>query len=165
MKDNKKKIGFEVWRSVKLGTVKEDEFPEILENRGYKISGEAWEMLEDPGFTVANEETEVNLFKVTLGQLGVKEVKRETTFTRVCKKAKKWGLNMCPAEVGPQLLLQYSDSLEDELIIIAMKPINHRVFYVGYNRFGKYLNCTHPQGIWKRWLPPARNRWVFCLEG
>ncbi len=162
MKD--KKVKFEVWKRIGLGTIKKDEFPEVLKSQGYDISAGAWKILEDPGFRVASEESEVNLVKVRLKQLGFK---KKTTFTQVYKRAEQLGLGMCPPEVGPQLRLQYPDQVPGEWIIVAMKPIQSRVFGVDYNNFGKYLNSVNLQGIiWiKLVTDPARNySWIFLKE-
>ena len=162
MKD--RKVKFEVWREVKLGTVEKDELPEVLKSQGCDISGGAWKILEDPGFRAASKETEVKLVKLTLAQLGFKE---DTSAAEVYERGEELGLKMCPAEVGPQLRLQYPDQVPGERIIVAMKPIQSRVFGVDHNNFGKYLNCVNLQGVWKRrWLAPTGNYscWVFCLK-
>ena len=56
----------------------------------------------------------------------------------ILKKGQEMGLQLCPAEVGPQLRLQYDDQPRDESLFIAMKPINlngwDKIFSVVHNK-------------------------------
>jgi len=154
---------FNVWKTIKLGTgfKTADEFRRALRDGGFRISGWASDILGKPALKAADEETEVDLVKVTVAELGFKEgVRRDQIYER----AKEFGLELCPAEVGPQLRLQYQDQPNGEWILVAMEPIfasdgNPRLFPVGRNDSGLWLS-----GLWS---PPARfwpadRRWVFC---
>ena len=154
---------FDIWKTIKLGTgfKTADEFRRALRDGGFRISGWASDILGNPAFKVASEETEVDLIKVTVAELGFKEsVRRDQIYER----AKEFGLELCPAEVGPQLRLRYKDQPNGEWILVAMEPIfasdgNPRLFPVGRNDSGLWLS-----GLWS---PPARfwpadRRWVFC---
>lgn len=57
------------------------------------------------------------------------------TIEKIFQRAQELGLELCPAEVGPHLRLQYRD---EEYMFIAMKPVSGRngdsyVFYLGTN--------------------------------
>lgn len=111
-------------------------------------------------FMVAAEETEVDLVVVSVAELGFKNgVKREDIYAR----AKELGLGLCPAEVGPQLRLQYADQSGGEWLVIGMEPITGsggslRLFRVGHGDFGLWLggSCGGPDSIWR-----AGRRFVF----
>ena len=74
-----------------------------------------------------------------------------------------WGLELCPAEVGPQLRLQYLDQPEGEWLIIAMNPIcdsdgDPSLFYVRCDGGTRWLSARFgdPGGFWG-----ASHRFVF----
>ena len=154
---------FDIWKTIKLGTgfKTADEFRRALRDGGFRISGWASDILGNPAFKVASEETEVDLIKVTVAELGFKEgVRRDQIYER----AKEFGLELCPAEVGPQLRLRYKDQPNGEWILVAMEPIfasggNPRLFSVERGDSGLWLSgyWSDPDRFW-----PAGGRWVFC---
>jgi hypothetical protein len=64
-----------------------------------------------------------NLVRFRVEQLGLKQ---DATTDEIYKRAKELALEQCPAEVGPQLRLQYTGR---ELFLIAMKQIADRDGY------------------------------------
>ena len=154
---------FNIWRTIKLGTGLKtaDDFRKALKDNGLNISEWANNTLRKPAFTVASEETEVDLVKVTVAELGFKDGARRD---QIYEKAQKLGLELCPAEVGPQLRLQYQDQPNGEWILVAMEPIvgsggGPRVFSVGRrgSELWLYGGWGSPGGFWD-----ADCQWVFC---
>ena len=155
---------FKTWKTIKLGTGLKtaDDFCKTLKDNGFNISGWANDILRKPAFTVAAEETEVELVKVTVAELGFKRgARHEQTYER----AKEFGLELCPPEVGPQLRLQYQDQPNGERILVAMEPIivsdgDPDVFSVERYVSGLWLDgrCWgRSHGFWR-----PGGRWVFC---
>lgn len=75
-------------------------------------------MLEETLFSKEAKKYELVSFSVS--QLGFPS---GATLGEIYAKAKKFGLELCPAEVGPQLRLQYENQPEDEYLRIAMDSI------------------------------------------
>lgn len=155
-------LEFEVWKTIKLGTGLKNaaEFCRILRERRCKISNWANDILGKPEFKVASKEIEVDLVKVTAGELGFKQGARRG---QIYERTKELDLDLCPAEVGPQLRLQYMDQPNGEWILIAMEPFlfsggNLRVFDVERGVSGLWLSvgCGGPDLLWD-----AGRRWVF----
>lgn len=81
----------------------------------------------------------------------------------ICKAAESQGLDLCPAEAGPQLRLQYPDQPNGEWLVIAMEPIKDsgcdlNLFGVGCVGGGRWLRAYYgwPGGFWR-----AGDRFVF----
>ena len=152
-----------VWKTIKLGTDfrTADDFRKALKGNGFNIGDWANDILGKPAFMVATEETEVDLVKVTVAELGFKKGARRN---QIYERARDLGLELCPPEVGPQLRLQYQDQPNGEWILVAMEPIvdsggDPELFYVE----------RHGSGLWlsSRWGNPGRfwlagSQWVFC---
>lgn len=155
---------FKVWRTIKLGTPglkTAEDFRRAIKDNGMKIGDWANDILGQPGFTVADEETEIDLVCLTVAELGFKDgARRDKIYT----EAQKFGLQLCPAEVGPQLRLQYKDQSSGEWIFVAMDPITAsggglRVFRVGRDGRGLWLDGDYgnPGSFWG-----GGDRWVFA---
>jgi len=150
------------WKTIKLGTgfKNADDFRKTIKDCGMRIGDWANDIIGKPEFTVAARETEVDLVKVTVGDLGFKDGARRD---QIYDRAKELGLEVCPSEVGPQLRLQYKDQPLNEWILIGMEPIRASggdlfVFLVEHNDDGLWLLCNYgnPVLVWS-----AGYQWVF----
>lgn len=153
---------FDTWKTIKLGTGLNtaDDFRKAIKDNGCRISDWASDILGKDAFTTTTEETEVELVNVSVAELGFKNgAKRADIYQR----AQEYGLDLCPAEVGAQLRLQYKDQPKDEWLRIAMEPITDSggrlsVFDVGRGGDGLWLDGVsgRPGRFWD-----GGDRWVF----
>lgn len=153
---------FQIWKTVKLRTGFEnvDGLRSAITQLGMNISDWANSMLNRPEFCMATTETEVDLVKVTVAELGFKNsARRDQIYDRV----KELGLEICPPEVGPQLRLQYKDQPMNERLLIGMEPIRSSdgalyVFRVEHYDDGLWLRscCGGPDLVWG-----AGRVWLF----
>ena len=150
------------WKTIKLGTGAKnaDDFRKALKDCGMRIGDWGNDILGKPEFTVIARETEVDLVKVTVAELGFKDGARRD---QIYDRAKEFGLELCPSEVGPQLRLQYKDQPLNEWVYIGMEPIRRSdgdlsVFSVEHLDDGLWLygNCGFPDLVWN-----AVFQWVF----
>ncbi|MBI5420884.1 MAG: hypothetical protein HZA35_01050 [Parcubacteria group bacterium] len=117
------------------------------------VSDYAKAMLKSPLFIPSNKE-EITLVRLTVADLGFKEGAR---YKDIIARAKELGLDYCPAEVGPQLRLQYQDQPSGEWLRIATKPIigpNNipSVFSLGHGVGGLWLDDDWV-GLGSEWYP------------
>jgi len=130
---SKEVVGFPVFKTIKLGTHKStDSLRSSLKDNGNHISN--WGNDIFGNITLAEYETEVTLHVATVKELTGKD---RSVSHEINKAIRSKGYELCPAEVGPQLRLQYLDQPNGEWIRVAMEPIadSHgllRIFYVGY---------------------------------
>jgi hypothetical protein len=144
------------------GKTKDESKKEIKEK--FKLGLYAESMLDNPDFekqlyenTDASREQwilkkpeQLDLIKLTVGALGF--TKNPTT-DELYAKAEEFGLEICPAEVGPRLRIKYSEVFKkeqpmNEYLRVAMKQIagsdgNPAIFSVGRRGDGLWLG-----GIW-----------------
>lgn len=166
VKVSDEKTSFSVWKTIKLGTLKNaDEFRKALKKDGFKIGDWGNDILGKPAFTVSSEEEEIQLANVSVADLGFKN---GANYGDICAKAKALGLELCPNEVGPQLRLQYKDQPKGECLRIAMKPITDsdgdlNIFSVGHDVVlwldGNYGSYGISDNFWN-----ASSRFVFRLR-
>lgn len=144
----------QVWRTLKLGTGLKtaDDFRKAIGDNDMRLRDEGSDILEKPEFTAATEPCEVDLVVMSVKDLGFKG---DARYDQICAKAKELGLDLCPAEVGPQLRLQYSDQKRGERLIIAMETIRGShgdlgVFSVGHGGSGRWLGAYvgNPDSVW-----------------
>lgn len=153
---------FSVWKTVTLGTglLTADPFRQAITQVRNRISDWADRTLGRPAFTVATQEIELDLVNVSALELGFTQ---STTRREIYARAIERGLELCPAEVGPQLRLQYQDQPLHEWLLVGMEPIADavgflNVFYVGHYEDGLWLcrHSGHPDSVCS-----PDTRWVF----
>ncbi|MDZ7798600.1 MAG: hypothetical protein U5L76_03185 [Patescibacteria group bacterium] len=143
---------FSVFKTIKLGNKDTESLQRAIKNAGMKISDWSRDIMSKPTFTLANSETTVELFTATVAELGFSG---HTCFNNICTRIRELGYELCPAEVGPQLRLQYPDQPSNECLYIAMESITDsdgdlELFYVGHGAYGRWLstNCGLPDFVW-----------------
>jgi len=104
------------------GTTKEELFRQ-LEGRGIHISNYARDMLNSPDFTTGKKSESADLVRLTVNDLGFP---KGATTNEIYRKAEELGLELCPAEVGPQYRLKYTNQPMNEWLRIGMKQITDR---------------------------------------
>lgn len=108
-----------VWKTIKLGTHKTtDALKKALMDKGRCISNLAADILAK--VTVSPTEAELDLVVVSVAELGFKD---GALYEDICGRAQEFGLELCPAETGPQLCLQYYDQPLGEWVRLALKAI------------------------------------------
>jgi hypothetical protein len=151
---------FATWKTVKLGTHKSvKDLSKALTDGGFRIGDYAAQIFKKTA--IAEIETHIELVLVTVAELGfTKATRRDAIYDR----AKELGLDLVPAEVGPQLRLQYTDQPLNEWMVMAMEPIADsdgrlRVFFVEHDDDGQWLHALYgyPDGMWY-----PDDRWVFA---
>jgi hypothetical protein len=108
-----------IWKTVKLGTCKTPEQYRAtlsLANRSLTLGAD--EALDEVSCMEA--EMDLDLVLLSVKELGFKI---SASYREVCAKATELGLELCPAEVGPALRLQYNDQPVGERLLIAMKAV------------------------------------------
>lgn len=131
---------FKVWRTIKLGTGLKTvaDFLKAIKKTNCRINENAAYILKQPEFTVANKEIEIDLVRVCLSDLFLKI--EEPTLEEIYDRAKMFGLEKCPPEVGPQLIVQYPDQSDREHLTIVMDYITSingikEVFRIIHNQY------------------------------
>ena len=146
-----KPLEMPVWKTVKLGLHKSpDDYRAAIKKAKQKIGDWGNDILGR--ITCSQEETEVDLVVLSVGDLGFKDGAR---YADICAKAVELGLELCPAEVGPALRLQYPDQPRGEWVLVAMEAITVRygirfIFNVGHDSGELWLcgNYGDPDGFW-----------------
>lgn len=85
------------------------------------LGGTAAEIIGRPAFALSKSRASLDLVVLTPADLGLAGTSVEVA--AVYARAALLGFALCPAEVGPQLRLQYLDQPLGEALHIAMQPI------------------------------------------
>ncbi len=149
------------------GKTKEELKKEIKEK--FRVTSYAESMLDNPDFEeqlhenpdrelwILKKPEQLSLVKLKVGDLGF--TKNPTT-DELYAKAEEFGLELCPAEVGPQLRLKYPEVFNreqpmNEYLRVAMKQITDSdvdpsIFNVCRSDGGLWLgsNWTNPSREW-----------------
>ena len=132
---------------IQLGNKTKKELRKELEK--YNVSDLAWKLFDEMEI---EKPQEIELKIVSVKELGFSE---PTQYKDIVNKAKEKGLELCLAEVGPQLRLQYLDQPLGEWLSVAMEAIRDSdgdlyVFRVGHGGDGLWLYSDdgEPDGLW-----------------
>ena len=113
---------FQIWRRITLDTYKGvDAYRDALDSAKIKIGDSADEILGRPAFPYARTKTDVELAVLSAADLGVGS--DQASLAEVYQRARQAGFELCPAEVGPQLRLDYRNQPLGEALDIAMEPV------------------------------------------
>ena len=110
-----------IWKTISLGTyANTSALYNALDEAAIHIGVTAEEALHRTAFAVSTQRSEVELVILSVAELGFAEpAPRGAVYNR----ARNLGYELCPAEVAPQLRLQYLNQRLGESIDIAMQPI------------------------------------------
>ncbi len=149
----------ETFMVIEIGTHKDVKaLRSALETSGERIGNWAGDILSKT--KLAKSKQSLELVVMSVKELGFPE---GAQYQDICKAADNQGLDLCPAEVGPQLRLQYRDQPKGEWLVIAMEPIKDSdgdadLFSVSRDSVGRWLHAYDgkPDIFWH-----AGDRFVF----
>jgi hypothetical protein len=154
---------FQIWRTITLGTHKGvGAYRDALDSARIKIGDSADEILGRPAFPYTRMKTDVELALFSAADLGVES---ESSLADVYKRARQVGLELCPAEVAPQLRLEYRDQPLGEALNIAMEPVathSGEPTILALVNFGTGLALIGSDGR-SEFMVPRTWRFVFAL--
>jgi hypothetical protein len=111
-----------VWRTISLGTTPSTfALRNALDAANCGVGDLAEQILARPAFTIRRTPMEVDLVPLSGLELGFHA--KPVPLTAIYERARKLGFELAPAEIGPQLRLQYADQPIGEFLHIAMEPI------------------------------------------
>ncbi|MEK7192034.1 MAG: hypothetical protein AAB646_00770 [Patescibacteria group bacterium] len=151
-------------KEIEIGGKTEKELEKEMKDRGINTSNYAKDMMRSKDFTILKTKEQISTVRLKVKDL-FPDNKYHTT-DEIYKKAQELGLELCPAEVGPNYRLQHQNQPLNEWIYIAMKQITDRgglpnVFELSRRGDGLWLDF--------RWARPT-NDWfpeyalVFSLR-
>ena len=110
------------WRTVSIGTFKNTfELRNALDAAGIHVGDSADEILARPNFNTSSTRLEYDLVVYSAKELGL--VEESVSHADIYERASCLGLELCPAEIGPQLRLNYLDQPQADVINVAMEPM------------------------------------------
>lgn len=134
-----------------------------LDESGMKMSQRAEFMTRSRNFITLPTPQDINLVRLQVGDLGIPDA--YPTTEKIFQRARELGLELCPAEVGPNYRLQYKKQSMNEWFYIGMKPIAD-----GDGDPGVFALARDVDGVWlavgpirgREWLPGSE--FVFSLS-
>jgi hypothetical protein len=113
-----------VWKTIAIGAYKGvDAVRAAMETAPCPIALGDWadEILGRPSFPFSRKPTELDLVVVSVADLGFGD--QGAALRDIYVRALASGLELCPAEVGPVLRLNYLDQPPGEFLHVAMRPV------------------------------------------
>lgn len=141
---------FKVWKTIKIGTVIHGAQLQVaIENRGIqtnywaKCTMQGSSAVKEPSMPIVPKEQLIDLFLIRIKDLGFK--KTVPNYETILQKAREFGLDQCPPEVGPYLRLQYEDQPTNSHVVVASEPIistdeettEPMFFHLGNSEYGR----------------------------
>jgi uncharacterized protein YjiS (DUF1127 family) len=110
-----------VWKTIRIGTFTDTlALRNALSAIGCGVGNSAAEILARPAFTLNHGQAEVALVAVSVAELGFQGA---ASLREIYLRAQELGFVLAPAEIAPQLRLQYLDQPIGEFLTIGMEPI------------------------------------------
>jgi hypothetical protein len=111
-----------VWKTITIGTFADSfALTSALDAVGCGIGNLAGEILARPAFFLSATKRNADLFAVSAAELGFQT--DTASLADIYARAQQLGFGLAPAEIAPQLRLQYFDQPIGEFLIIGMEPI------------------------------------------
>jgi len=108
-------------KTIELTTKTGKEYIKELTEQGFKKSEYSEDILNK--MEVLKQKEKIDLVSFSVKQLGFPD---GATLKEIYDKAKEFGLELCPPQVGPELRLDYKDQPAGEWLRIAMDAISDR---------------------------------------
>jgi hypothetical protein len=149
-------------KEITIGGKNAEKLEQELNEKGNRIDDWAKKMMESKDFMPAKKAEKLDLVVLSVANLGFSS---GATRQQIYDKAQELGLEIVPAEVGPQLRLQYEDQPMGEYLLVGSEPLavsgNLNVFDVYHYDNGRWLdhNSGHPDLHWN-----SNYRWVFARK-
>ncbi len=112
-----------IWKTIKVGGY---ENPDVIRDAinsapcHMTIGDDADEILGRPAFPFIKKQIEIDLIVVSVAELGLGP---DASLKDIYARAIAHGFDLCPAEVGPVLRLNYLDQPLGEFLRLAMQPV------------------------------------------
>lgn len=131
------------------------------ESMKINISDDSIDMMRNKNFSTLKKREKMSLARFKVSDMGFE---KGATTDEIFKRAEQLGLELCPPEVGPQMLLSNIDQPLDEWTRIGMKSISEHlgyqlVFFLTHESDGLWLDNNWVEGSW---LP--EDAFVFRLR-
>ena len=128
-------------QSIEIGGKDVKQIETEFTRAGMRISSYASAMMNRQEFTTLKNAEQADLVRLKVKDLGFSN---GATIDDIYAKAQEFGLELCPAEVGPHYRLSYTNQPMGEWVRIAMKQITGpdggpNVFHVGRSGGGAWL--------------------------
>ena len=123
-------IPFRFLRTITLGTHKTvSEMQSAITDAGKKISDWGNGIMDQPAFTIAQQEEKLHLVETSVAEIGFPKGTTYKTFreravgTEVEFEGETYTVELCPNEAGPKLRIEYDDQPKGEWLRVAMEAI------------------------------------------
>jgi hypothetical protein len=138
--------------NVEIGGKSAEQLISEMEAAGINISDYAKSMLKNREFVPGKNPEEATLIRLTVADLGFKS---SATTDQIYERAQILGLELCPADTGPNYRLKYQNQPLGEWIYMGMKQITDSdgspvVFELGRSGGGLWLydSWALPDNVW-----------------
>ncbi len=144
---------FPVYLEIEVGGKSQKQMLGEMKSNDLFVSDWAKDIMSKDAFTTLPEQTSVHLARVKVSDLGFTE---QPTTTELWARIRELGHELCPAEVGPHLRLQFADQEKGDYFWVAMEQISDSVgypyvFYIRRNDDGErwlYTTWVRPDYRW-----------------
>lgn len=152
------------FKNIIIGGIPKGTLIRQLSDAGIKFNDYALALFELPEFELPNQQTCIDLVKVSLPQIGLST---PSVFDVIVNQATSQGYSLCPLAVAAYLRLEYMEQPEGPYLTIASKsPVVDPNFPNGF-----YLR-SFENSLWLRgyrasadYLFPAESEFVFTRNG